>query len=93
MSSATNAARSGLNEHHFNLDYSDNATCIHNLYVYTALRRFMAKLYWRIKKNGKWTWVAAIYDLHVDQCTHPDGEMVTLWWPTEHDVEGILHRE
>jgi len=56
---AINAARSGLNEHHFNLDYSDNATCIHNLYVYTALRRFMAKLYWRIKKNGKWTWKAA----------------------------------
>jgi hypothetical protein len=22
----------------------------------------MAKLYWRIKKNGKWTWVAATLD-------------------------------
>jgi hypothetical protein len=20
----------------------------------------MAKLYWRVKKNGKWTWVAAV---------------------------------
>jgi len=56
---ATNAARSGLNEPHFNPEYSDSATCIHNLHVYTALRKFMAKLYWRIKKNGKWTWRAA----------------------------------
>ncbi len=31
-----------------------------NLYVYKAPRLFMSgKLYWRIKKNGKWTWVAA----------------------------------
>jgi len=31
-----------------------------NLYVYTAPRLFMSgKLYWRIKKNGKWTWKAA----------------------------------
>jgi len=21
----------------------------------------MAKLYWRVKRNGKWTWVAATY--------------------------------
>lgn len=28
-----------------------------NLYVYKAPRRFMSgKLYWRIKKDGKWTW-------------------------------------
>jgi len=28
-----------------------------NLYVYTASRLFMSgKLYWRIKKDGKWTW-------------------------------------
>ena len=30
-----------------------------NLYVYTPPRLFMSgKLYWRIKKDGKWTWVA-----------------------------------
>lgn len=28
-------------------------------YVYKAHRTIMAKLYWRIKRNGKWTWVAA----------------------------------
>jgi hypothetical protein len=29
-----------------------------NLYVYIALPIDMTgKLYWRIKKNGKWTWV------------------------------------
>ncbi len=41
-------------------------------------------LYWRVKKNGKWTWVRAIYDLHEDRfdITGPDGELVTLWWPT-----------
>ncbi len=45
----------------------------------------MAKLYWRIKKNGKWTWVPAVYDLHVGKVTHPDGELITLWWPTEEE--------
>lgn len=31
-----------------------------NLYVYKALRLFMSgKLYWRIKKDGKWTWTPA----------------------------------
>ena len=31
-----------------------------NLYVYTAYRQYMSgKLYWRLKKNGKWTWTAA----------------------------------
>ncbi len=50
----------------------------------------MAKLYWRIKKNGKWTWQAAIYDLHLAEEVmresfphHPDAELVTLWWPEE----------
>lgn len=33
-----------------------------NLYVYKPLRLFMAgKLYWRIKKDGKWTWKPARY--------------------------------
>jgi len=28
-----------------------------NLYVYKSPRQFMSgKLYWRYKKNGKWTW-------------------------------------
>lgn len=47
----------------------------------------MPKLYWRIKKDGRWTWTPAIYDLHIDECTHPSGEVVTLWWPTEEEEE------
>jgi len=39
------------------------------------------RLYWRVKLNGKWTWRAAIYDVNVDMCPHPDGEEVILWWP------------
>ncbi len=32
-----------------------------NLYVYTAYRQYMSgKLYWRYKKNGKWTWKPVI---------------------------------
>ncbi len=46
----------------------------------------MAKLYWRIKKNGKWTWVPAVYDLHQNQHFNPDGEIVTLWWPSENEA-------
>ena len=37
-----------------------------NLYVYKAPRLFMSgKLYWRYKKDGKWTWkpVAPGYSL------------------------------
>jgi len=31
-----------------------------SLYVYKAPRLFMSgKLYWRIKKDGKWTWTPA----------------------------------
>jgi hypothetical protein len=31
-----------------------------NIYVYTAYRQYMSgKLYWRIKKDGKWTWTPA----------------------------------
>ena len=46
------------------------------------------KLYWRIKKNGKWTWTPAIYDLHtaetiMTEVVHPDAELVTLWWPSK----------
>jgi len=36
-----------------------------NLYVYKAPRLFMSgKLYWRIKKDGKWTWKPCILDAH-----------------------------
>jgi hypothetical protein len=32
-----------------------------NLYVYTPLPIDMTgKLYWRLKKNGKWTWKAYV---------------------------------
>ena len=27
--------------------------------VYTCSYVYMARLYWRVKKNGRWTWVAA----------------------------------
>ena len=27
-----------------------------HVYVYTCIQQDMAKLYWRYKKNGKWTW-------------------------------------
>lgn len=30
-----------------------------NLYVYKSLSSDMARLYWRVKKNGKWTWTPA----------------------------------
>lgn len=30
-----------------------------NLYVYKAPSSDMARLYWRVKKNGKWTWTPA----------------------------------
>lgn len=36
-----------------------------NFYVYTALRLYMSgKLYWRYKKNGKWTWSPVIWVDH-----------------------------
>ncbi len=32
----------------------------------------MAKLYWRVKKkNGKWTWIRAIWD-NTDNCSDPE---------------------
>ncbi len=35
-----------------------------NLYVYKSPRLFMAgKLYWRYKKDSRWTWLAAEYEL------------------------------
>lgn len=47
----------------------------------------MARLYWRVKKNGKWTWIPAVYDLHRGKEPHEYGELVTLWWPTPADLE------
>lgn len=46
----------------------------------------MAKLYWRVKKRGKWTWIPAVWDLHLNQVDHPDGELVTLWWPSPEEL-------
>ena len=51
-----------------------------------------SKLYWRIKKDGKWTWTPAIYDMHnasevMREAVHKDAELVTLWWPTEGEEE------
>ena len=50
------------------------------------------KLYWRVKRNGKWTWRPAIYDLHLKgsqvimtEVVHEDAELVTLWWPREEE--------
>ena len=35
-----------------------------NLYVYMAPRLYMSgKLYWRMKKDGKWTWTPAHVEL------------------------------
>ncbi len=45
----------------------------------------MAKLYWRVKRNGKWTWTPAVYDLHKDRYQEIGGCEVTLWWPTEEE--------
>lgn len=45
-----------------------------NLYVYKAPRLFMSgKLYWRIKKDGKWTWKPvpehhALHELNLEFC-------------------------
>lgn len=56
--------------------------------MYTSpLGLHMARLYWRVKKNGKWTWVPAVYDLHRGKIDHEYGEMVTLWWPTPAELE------
>ncbi len=43
----------------------------------------MARLYWRVKKNGKWTWTPAIYDMQKDRYEEIGGCEVILWWPTE----------
>ena len=49
--------------------------CIHVVY--------MARLYWRVKVNGKWTWRPAVYDMHRDRYDEIGGCEVTLWWPIE----------
>jgi hypothetical protein len=43
----------------------------------------MAKLYWRIKKNGKWTWTPAVYDMQQDRYDEIGGCQVLLWWPSD----------
>ena len=48
----------------------------------------MEKLYWRVRRqDGTWTYIPAVYDLHLDQVPgHPMGEVVTLWWPTPSEL-------
>jgi hypothetical protein len=46
------------------------------------------RLYWRVKVNGKWKWITAIYDLNRGACTHPLGEEVVLWWPSASEIYG-----
>ena len=36
-----------------------NLSCIHRIDIVTCNRVYMATLYWRHKKNGKWTWTRA----------------------------------
>ena len=38
----------------------------------------MAKLYWRIKKNGKWTFVSAGYILELHESDWVEGGEVTI---------------
>lgn len=40
--------------------------------MYTPLRSNMAKLYWRIKKEGRWTWQPAEV-ITPDERGDPDG--------------------
>lgn len=49
-------------------DVCVNLICIQKVYMYTPLRSNMAKLYWRIKKNGKWTWQPAVVLRFEDGC-------------------------
>jgi len=44
------------------------------------------RLYWRVKVNGKWKWITAIYDLNRGACAHPLGEEVILWWPSAREI-------
>ena len=62
--------------------------CIQGFMYTSPLGLHMARLYWRVKKDGKWTWRPAVYDMHnavevMRETLHPDAELVTLWWPTE----------
>ena len=45
------------------------------------------KLYWRIKKDGKWTWTPAVYDLDRDDYHEiPNRPVrVSLYWPEEEE--------
>jgi len=50
--------------------------------MYSKERRRM-KLYWRIKIDGKWTFIPAVYDLIQDRYDEINGCEVLLWWPTD----------
>ncbi len=53
----------------------------------------MARLYWRVKVDGKWTWRPAVYDLHKDRYEEIGGCEVTLWWPTDEELSISLQEE
>jgi len=55
------------------------------MFMYTiCLQTNMAKLYWRIKKNGKWTWTAAEV---LDKIEHVDGQGVKRTEVYVHQLE------
>ncbi len=69
-----------------NKEYDNNLYT--RLYVYIAYRINMSgKLYWRIKKKGKWTWTPAIYDMLKDRYEEIKGCEILLWWPEEEEEE------
>ena len=57
---------------------------VNDMFMYTSCVRLnMAKLYWRIKKNGKWTWrPATVIDEHTPYLT-----------VVEHDIDVCIPEE
>ena len=79
-------APSTLNHHSNSMVKKKNRDVYTNPYVYKAPPLFMSgKLYWRIKKNGIWTWTPAIYDMLKDRYEEIKGCEVLLWWPEEEE--------
>ncbi len=55
-------------------------TCIHRVYMWEV----EPTLYWRVKKNGKWTWVRA----QVEEVNRRDGfYLVEVAWPEVNESE------
>ena len=47
----------------------------------------MPRLYWRVKKNGRWTWTPAVYDMETDRYDEIRGCHVLLWWPSDKECD------